>query len=211
MDFFEFEIVNLYKHQIVHIKEKKKRFTIKTFALSLAFILLVGCAFGLKYIFTDYGKVLSSAISYIYDPVNPLYNDMGHIIFTNSNAFQEFNVIKDVSLIVPINTIKMQVEDNFISFEITSSVMVFASASGVVTVVSNLENGSKYIEIKHSKNISTRYENIDIAGVVPGEVVKSGQEIATAKFGSVVKFTVLKDGEPVSNLKVVQNKIVWEY
>ncbi len=210
MDYYTFEIMNLYQHHIVHTRVQKRRFVVRSWMVMILFVVLCGVAFGSSFLFADYGKTLATTISYMYDPVNPLYNDLGHIVFTNSVGYAEYNVEKTVTFTVPVISNKMTIQTDHIAFEIVDSVMVVASADGVVLKVGTMENGGKYVELKHSKSLVTRYENIDIAGVVPGEVVKSGQDIATAKVGAVVKFSILRNAVAVTNLTLQQNKVVWQ-
>ena len=203
------QIINLYKHNVVYVSVNKKR-KIQAYAMVLAFVFLNIAAFSLTLFNSDYSKTLQTTINYIYNPVNTLYNDLGHIIFTSGGAYKEFNTEKEVTVNVPVLTNKLEIKTDYIAFEITDNVMVMSCCDGVIEEVGNLEDNTKYIEIKHSKSISTRYENIDIAGVVPGDVVKPCQDIATAKTGEIVRFYILKDGEPVTSLSINKNKVEWQ-
>ena len=56
----------------------------------------------------------------------------------------------------------------------------------------------------------SRIENIGILGVVLGEVVAKGKDIATATVGEVVRFSVYVDGIKQTNITLDKNQILWE-
>lgn len=209
MDDNNLQIINLYRHNIVYVTKVKKNI-LKSYSFVLAFMLICAVAFSISFIQGEYYKALQTTINYIYNPVNPLYNDLGHIIFTSNSKYNEYNIEKDVTTIVPIISSKLKAEQDHIAFEVAESVMVMAAADGVVETVDTTADGTRYLEVKHSKSITTRYENVDIAGVVPGDIVKQGQDIATAKTGETVKFYVLKSGKALTNLTINKNKVEWQ-
>lgn len=209
MDDNNLQIINLYKHNIVYVTKIKKN-VMKGYAYVLAFLLICATAFSISLVQGEYYKTLQTTIQYIYNPVNPLYNDLGQIIFTSNSKYNEYNIEKDVTTIVPIISSKFNSKQDHIAFEILESVMIMSAADGVVEVVDTTQEGVRYIEIKHSKSLKTRYENVEIAGVVPGDIVKQGQDIATAKTGDIVKFYVIKNGQPQGNLTINKNKVEWK-
>ena len=209
MDYYLLNVINLYKHNIVYNKVEKKRH-LNLLMVAIIFVAVTVLAFGSTLLFGGYKETLAGVISYVYNPINPLYNDSSNIVFTSNLTYNQYNVEKDVEFLVPVITNKITFEQASITFEITDSVLVTASADGVVENVGTLESGAKYILIKHSKSLNTRYENVDIAGVVPGDEVHAGQDIATAKVGATVSFVVLYQNEPVENLVVRQNLVIWE-
>lgn len=210
MDYYSLEVVCLYKHFIVHKKVEKKRISINM-VIVIAFFCLSALGFLTSFVAKDYYSTLSSTISVIYNnPVDPLYNDAGNIIFTGLLKSNKYNVSKDVELKLPVLSTKTTVGENFISFEIDKSIMVTAACDGVVEDLGVNSDGHKFVKIKHSKNITTLYNNIDVAGVVVGDEVKAGADIATAKVGHTVTFVVLNDGVAVTNLSINQNKIMWQ-
>lgn len=209
MDDNNLQIVNLYRHNIVYVRKVKKNI-MKTYSYVLAFLLICAAAFSISLVQGEYYKILQTTIEYIYNPVNPLYNELGQIIFTSNSKYNEYNIEKDVVTIVPIISSKFSSQQDHIAFEILESVMIMAGADGIVETVDTTQEGLRYIEIKHSKSLTTRYENVEIAGVVPGDIVKQGQDIATAKTGEIVKFYVIKNGQPQSNLTINKNKVEWK-
>jgi hypothetical protein len=207
MEYNVLKVINLYKHYVVY-KNTSKRNKFEFVAICVMFLTLTLLSFAINFYNTGFSDAMQTTVSYFKNPINPLYSDLGHIIFTSCDAVI-YNTEKNVNLIVPVLSSKTTVNNDNLEFIIVDSIMVMASEDGVVEEVGTQANGQKFIKIKHSKSIETRYSNIDIAGVVPGEIVKSGQDIATAKVGEIVRFTVLKNGSVAVGLKINKNKVEW--
>jgi len=192
-------ILNVHKNEIsIRIKKKKKSY----WTLSVFFIM----AFFLSFAFgTGEIKHFGYSMSQIYNPVSSLYNDNSDVIFTNGTITGEV-----LGFYVPVIGNYELAEDGTITFLITNSIMIKASESGVVDGVGVTNNGIKYIKIKHSEDVFSLIENVDIVGIETGEIVKRGQDIATAKEGSKVYFQLFKDNMKISNLKIESTKIIWE-
>jgi len=145
---------------------------------------------------------------YVYNPVNSLYNDTSNVIFTSSAMTLE----KDsLDFIIPIKGSLIDIDsDGTISFAVDKSIMVMSPESGVVDEISISNDGIKYIKIRHTLEMYTIIQNLDIVGVSVGEAVKKGQDIAIAKEGSIVKMQILENNIPLIQLKINQSKIVWK-
>lgn len=207
MEYDVLRVVNLYRHHIVY-RNASKRNKIQLFVIGLVFALLSLTSFTIGLADSSYSNVVQTTMNY-FNPVNPLYNEIGKIVFAGGNSVI-YNAEKNVTLSVPILSSNTSVNTDSIEFEIKDSIMVMSSGDGIIEEVGTLANGQKYISIKHSKSITTRYENIEIAGVVPGEIVKSGQDIATAKIGEYVKFVILQNDATVNGLQIKNNRVEWE-
>lgn len=192
-------ILNIKKNEII-IKIKKKCRVHLNLSIIVIMAFLLCFSFGNSEI-----KNLGLSMSNIYNPVSSLYNDNSDVIFTNGTITGEA-----LGFYVPIVGNYEIDMSGTITFEICNSIMVKASESGVIDDVGVTNNGIKYIKIKHSENVYTLTENVDIIGVQRGEIVKRGQDIATAKDGSKVYFQVYKDDVKINNLKIESTKIVWE-
>ena len=150
---------------------------------------------------------IAEKMCYVYNPVNSLYNDNSDAIFTNGI----FSEKEKLNLVLPIKGAVAEVlSDGTIQFEIMDSIMVVACESGVIDEVGITTDGVKYIKIKHKLDVTSLIENVDIIGVQRGDMVKSGQDIATVKKGEFVRFQLWQNGIIVSNLKLYQSKILWE-
>lgn len=196
------EIIKLTKKEIKIIshKSRKKIFLGGLLAVSIALIanfVVMG----------DDLKSMISRVAHVYNPVNSLYSD-------NSNAIFTSGIIQDKELlnfIIPIKSSSYEmISDGSISFSVVNSIMVMASEDGVVEDVGFTIDGVKYIKIKHSLNIYSIVENVNIVGVVSGDVVKKGQDIATAIQGTKISFKLYENDMIITNLKVNQSKILWE-
>ena len=163
-------------------------------------------SFVLVFSFGDSGiRSMGVSMSKIYNPVNSLYSDNSDIVFTNGTLSGE-----NLSFFVPVVGNYEIIGDGTVVFTIKNSIMVKSSESGIVKEIGISNNGVKYIKIKHSENIWSLIENLDIVGVTENQVVKRGQDIATARVGESVRFLLFKNNNQISNIKIENTKIVWK-
>ena len=146
-----------------------------------------------------------STISYIQNPIDSLYSDMGDIIFTSSGD----KVILDSTsseYVAPVVYSKYDIKDNGIEFTVFGPI-VSAVEKGVVSDIFVVGNNIKCIKIKHGRNVYSVLENVDIVGVNIGAIVDKGQKIGTAKIDSILKLSIEKNG---SQMKLsIKDNLVW--
>lgn len=192
------ELSNICKHEITNnFKKNIKKAKSKALLMYLCVILLFVVNTGIN--------TLNIVKNYniINNPVNSLYNDNSDAVFTNNDKLLNF--------VIPIKGAISNIEDDgSISFVVNNSIMVCATESGVVEDVGSTNDYVKYVKIKHTDGIYSILENLDLVGVCVGEIVKSGQDIATAKVGTRVVFKLFDNGTQITNLKLIQSKIVWQ-
>lgn len=199
------KVCSLTKKSIQHLYIKKiNKHNFVTFGIMLLIVML--SVLGIKYIdvFNGYDQLCTE----IYNPIDALFNDNGGIVFT-SKMLNNFNK-NNLKFVTPIKCSDISIVDDTINYVIDNSIMIIAPEDGIIKSIGYLPNGEKYIEIAHSKNIVSRLENIYITGVVTGQVVAKGKDIATARMDSVVRFSIYEDGTKISNLKLNKNVITWE-
>lgn len=199
------KVCSLTKKSIQHLYIKKiNKHNFVTFGIMLLMVML--SVLGIKYIdvFNGYDQLCTE----IYNPIDALFNDNGGIVFT-SKMLNNFNK-NNLKFVTPIKCSDISIVDDTINYVIDNSIMIIAPEDGIIKSIGYLPNGEKYIEIAHSKNIVSRLENIYITGVVTGQVVAKGKDIATARMDSVVRFSIYEDGIKISNLKLNKNVITWE-
>ena len=199
------KVCSLTKKSIQHLYVKKiNKHNFVTFGIMLLMVML--SVLGIKYIdvFNGYDQLCTE----IYNPIDALFNDNGGIVFT-SKMLNNFNK-NNLKFVTPIKCSDISIVDDTINYVIDNSIMIIAPEDGIIKSIGYLPNGEKYIEIAHSKNIVSRLENIYITGVVTGQVVAKGKDIATARMDSVVRFSIYEDGIKISNLKLNKNVITWE-
>lgn len=194
-------ILSVKKNEItIRLKKKRPQVVFYCVFFIIAFFTLIMTI-------DDSKNTIKNSMIKIYNPVSSLYNDNSDIVFTNGGILEK----DSVNLIVPIKGSIYEIErDGTIYFDIVSSIMVVASDSGVVANCGVGLDGTKFIRIKHSLGVETLIENVDILGAKVGDIVKSGQDIATAKLGTKVRMQIFLDGTRISNIKINQSKIVWE-
>lgn len=199
------KVCSLTKKSIQHLYVKKiNKHNFVTFGIMLLMVML--SVLGIKYIdvFNGYDQLCTE----IYNPIDALFNDNGGIVFT-SKMLSNINK-NNLKFVTPIKCSEISIVDDTINYVIDNSIMIIAPEDGIIKSIGYLPNGEKYIEIAHSKNIVSRLENIYITGVVTGQVVAKGKDIATARMDSVVRFSIYEDGVKISNLKLNKNVIIWE-
>lgn len=194
MEYYNLKVVNikqniyLYK-TLKHKKQNKKIYgTIFMFALCLCSIFL------LKTInLTSINQVLNTA-TYIVNPINPLYFDMGNIVFTNG-----YNVIRlddeDVDFICPVSYSNYTLNSESVEFEVGTNPILKACGNGVVSDIFYESNNVKCVKIKHANNTFSIIKNIDVLGIHLGALVKQGQTIGTVKLNSKVTLIIEVNGE----------------
>lgn len=199
------KVCSLTKKSIQHLYVKKiNKHNFVTFGIMLLMVML--SVLSIKYIdvFNGYDQLCTE----IYNPIDALFNDNGGIVFT-SKMLNNINK-NNLKFVTPIKCSDISIVDDTINYVIDNSIMIIAPEDGIIKSIGYLPNGEKYIEIAHSKNIVSRLENIYITGVVTGQVVAKGKDIATARMDSVVRFSIYEDGIKISNLKLNKNVITWE-
>ena len=150
---------------------------------------------------TKYTNIVKNVCG-IGNPVNSLYSDDSDIIFTNNKLY---------NFVLPINGAIVTVDnDGSIVFDVVKSIMVMSSEEGVVFSIGTSLDGVKFIKIKHGEQLFSIIENVDIVGVSEGDIVKRGQDIATAKVGSSVTMRIIKNDIQITNITVNKSKIIWE-
>lgn len=195
------QILSIKKNEIV-LKSKNKRH--KFFIMPIIFISFFILCFA-----TDnslFGEFRDNIIK-AYNPVSSLYNDNSKTIFTSGDLLE-----KDATnLTLPIKGASYEINSNgTIDFVVGNSIMVMACDSGRVDRVNTSLDGKKYVEISHKNGIKTIVIGVDIVGVNVGDIVKSGQDIATVNCGQKISLEIFQNDVQVTNLKIIKSKIVWE-
>ena len=186
---------------VVKVPQRAYHITISLCSMILCSLVMIFAIGGTS--FKDVGR----SMCYIYNPVNSLYSDNSGIVFASVNAVNK----ESLNFSIPIAGAKSRVDNTgAIIITVGSSIMVKACEAGVVESVGESLDGKKYVKVLHCLDVSSVIENIDVVGVEVGDIVKKGQDIATAKEGSEVVLWIRESGEVLKNLQINQSKIVWE-
>lgn len=186
-------IVNLYRHNIVHknIKLRQPKLCFYSFLICVVF------AFLFVYMCNVNMSIDTSVKAF--NPISELYREVDVALFVDS---------ANVNFIVPIKTDSYILNNDNIEFKVSSSIMVYAPANGVIESISN--GYDKVIKIKHSDKLFSIIKNVDIVGVKVGDCVKQGMEIATAKPERNIILTIVNDGKNVEGLYLSKSYIKWK-
>lgn len=195
------KILSVSKNEII-IKQRKTK---KNFLVFLvAFVCLFVACFVIN---NDLFSQLRENMIRVYNPVSSLYNDNSETIFTSSSIYDK----DSASVTLPVKNAKYEIlSDGIIEFTIGNSIIIMACDGGKIEKIGKTLDGCKYIEILHKSGLTSVISNIEIVGVGEGDIVKSGQDIATAKIGSKVHMSLFLNNIQIRNLKISKSKIIWE-
>lgn len=184
---------------------KKKNFII---AFILIFILVA-------HIFLYFGV---DSYKNVFDTFNDkIFNsfNFGEQNFTDSDAvfvFNEKSYFKskgEVKLFLPSSE-SYVLDNGSFSFDSSKNFIIKSSGDGIVKEVGTLDNGLKYIVIKHSNEIFTRYENLKIVGVGENFIVKNVNPIGTTSVEEPLVFRVYKNNKIITNIKIENGELKWD-
>ena len=194
------QILSLKRIEIVY-KFKKNNYK-NVLSICLSVILGVVMVFSMG---GNNVRQVASNMVYIFDPVNSLYNDNSSVIFTGLSSKSK----DSLDFVIPNTSTQIQIDElGNIMISITNSIMIKSIEGGVVEEIGVTNDGIKYIKIMHCIGVSSLIENLDVVGVVEGDCVKRGQDIATAKIGDNITLKLFNDGVQISNIKINQSKII---
>lgn len=161
----------------------------------------------------DYRNLIDSVSQNIYNSFN--FNDQD----TNendNNIFFVFNLNEYINLGTGKPTLFIPSEEDYtlekgiFTFTITTNFVVKCAGTGLVKSVGYQENGLKYVEIRHSGNIVTRYENLKIVGVGENFNVKKIHVLGTCDEEEPFIFKILKNNQVIDNYTIENGKILWQ-
>lgn len=197
----EVQILSIKKNEIILKSKNKKHRLIIMPIIFISFFIV--CFATNNSLFGEFRDNIIKA----YNPVSSLYNDNSKSIFTNGDLLEK----DTANLTLPIKGASYEINsDGAIDFVVGNSIMVMACDSGIVDKVSTSLDGKKYVKIAHKNGIKTIVIGVDIVGVKKGDIVKSGQDIATVNSGKKITLEIWQNDVQVTNLKIIKSKIVWE-
>lgn len=186
------EIVNLYKHNIVHKNVKNCQPKLFLYSLLMCIVSIMTFVY-----LSSVNNGIKESTS-VFNPISELYRDVEVASFVSANS----------NFIVPVKSDKYTINLNSIDFTITSSIMIFSPANGVVDSIYGED--VKVIKIKHSDTLYSIVKNVNIVGVKVGDKIKQGKEVATAKVGDIVTLMIENNGTLVEGLHLNKSFIKWE-
>lgn len=184
---------------------KKKNFII-AFILIFMLVAHIFLYFGVD----SYKNVFDTFNDKIFNSFN-----FGEQNFTDSDAvfvFNEKSYFKskgEVKLFLPSSE-SYVLDNGSFSFDSSKNFVIKSSGDGIVKEVGTLDNGLKYIVIKHSNEIFTRYENLKIVGVGENFIVKNVNPIGTTSVEEPLVFRVYKNNKIITNIKIENGELKWD-
>lgn len=178
-------------------------------------LLVIFSHFLLYFNILEYKNVVDSLSNKIFNGFNKKssefeYNENDSNIYFVSNSM-EYKILgnKLPVLFLPSNE-EYQLENGVFKFKITTNLVVKSAGEGIIKSVGYLDNGLKYVEIRHSGNIITRYENLKIVGVGTNFLVKKIHVIGSSEQNQEVVFKIMKNGKILDNFELVSGEIKWQ-
>jgi len=205
MEIHSVEVISIKKNTIEH-RVLKSKWKVKTYSFVLLLLIPV-LAFACLRLFgeANYNDMTNSICASL-NPIYTPYVQTGEIVFTWNYQFDEFPV--DFEMPIHSSDIKLD-EGGTVTAKVKESIMVKSIADGVVDKVENID-GENIVTIVYYDNFKVEYINLDIVGVIEGNVVEKGKEIGTAKLNDEVRFKAYLNNEQIKNFKIENNKIVWQ-
>jgi len=186
----------------IFIVIKKSRFFLILIAILLLFSHVV-----LYSSVLSYKKVVDSVNDNIFNSFSKDEADSESNIFFVANLNDKTLGKENPELKLP-SLEDYELNDGIFIFKAKNNFVVFSAGYGIVKSVGYLENGLKYVEIKHSGNIITRYENLKIVGVGANFLVKKIHIIGTIEDTFI--FKILKNNKVVTNYTIENGEILWQ-
>ena len=179
----------------------------KLIALILC-LLVVFSHFVLYFSVNCYKDVIDSVNKKIFNSFNKdeMDSDDNNIFFVVNNFDKSLGKQKP-KLTLPSNESYI-IENGVVSFNLKENFVIKSAGYGIVKSVGFLNNGLKYVEIKHSGNILTRYENLKIVGVGANFLVKNIHIIGTSESNFV--FKIFKNNNLIDNIFIENGEILWQ-
>lgn len=161
----------------------------------------------------SYKNVVDSLNKNIFNSFN--FNDKDASDSEN-NIFFVFNLYDFINLGTNKPKLSLPSEEEYIlengvfTFSLKENLVIKCAGNGLVKSVGYLENGLKYVEIHHSGNIITRYENLKIVGVGQNFNVKNIHILGTCDIETPFVFKVLRNDKIIEDFIIENGKIVWQ-
>lgn len=142
---------------------------------------------------------------FTYDLVNSFSSDKKLYEQSDNNLYFVSNINKS-NFKLPNNS-EYEINNGVVTFKNYSNLIVKSAGAGIVYKSDLLENGLKFVEIKHGE-IITRYENLNIVGVSVNNFVDEQDVIGSVSNEKLV-FKLLKNNEILNNFQIKESEIIW--
>lgn len=159
----------------------------------------------------SYKSVVDSLSHKIFNSFTDNYDTTekdSNIFFVSNFGYKNLgNKLPVLSL--PINEEFEKIEGKIVFKNLQNNV-VKSAGEGIVKTVGFLDNGLKFVEVRHSGEITTRYENLKIVGVGTNFLVKNIHVLGTGNGEENIVFYVLKGNKILTNYEIENGEIKWQ-
>ena len=162
--------------------------------------------------FSDYSKIVNTLADNIFN----CFNRNSESSEKDNNIFFVFSENSYKFLGKSLPALKLPSESDYtfkngiFSFNLKENFTIKCAGKGIVKDVGFLQNGLKFVEVRHSGNIVTRYENLIIVGVGNDYNLKNIHIIGTCNKNDPFIFKILKNNEIVENYEILDGEIKWK-
>ena len=185
----------------------------KNFLMLFICLALIFSHFFCYFTFNSYKEVINSVSQSIFNSFNSGDTDTNdkdnNIFFVSTKGDYKFLGASLPSLKLPSSS-EYTLENGIFTFSLKDDFTIKCSGTGIVKKVGYLENGLKYVEIIHSGNITTRYENLKVVGVGANYNLKNIHIIGTCLKENPFVFKILKNEKILQNYIVLEGEIKWQ-
>lgn len=160
--------------------------------------------------FSQYQTIVNSVSENFFNSFNNGKTNKDNNIFFVSNQSNYKNLGKTLPSLTLPNSSEYTLENGVFTFNLTQDFIIKCAGIGIVKQVGILENGLKFVEIMHSANIITRYENLKIVGVGIDYNLKNIHIIGTGLEDTPLVFKILKNNKILENYSIENGEIKWQ-
>lgn len=192
----QLKVIKVIQNNYVYKFKKIKKVSKSLFGTVACFLLVISLYTTFRYINEYRINEIYGMATYISNPINPLYSDMGNVVFTSNDGVVILDN-KQLEFSVPVIYKSYRILDKSIEFEVGENPIISSIEKGVVSDIYVTSNNVKCIKIKHSNNMFSIIENVDILGVNIGAMVSKNQKIGTAKNDINILLSIEKSGEKI--------------
>ncbi len=183
----------------------KKRQILAIFAI----ILIISAHLGLYFSFSNYKDVIKSVNYKIFNSFNreELSQNDSDIFFVASK-----NIIKlpqKIDKLFLPSQEKYEKNGGVLTFKTKTNFMVKSAGAGIVVKIGMQENGLKFVEIRHTAEITTRYENLSVIGVGENFTLTHESVLGVSSERENFVFKIFTNGEIIENFSVENGEIKW--
>ena len=124
----------------------------------------------------------------------------GDALYVSGNTSLEF--------ILPVQSDSVSVVGGVVKISMQNFDIVRAAEDGIVSKVGKAGD-VKFVEIKHTNSITTRYVGLDYLGVNKNYIAQKSAPIGSIRGGITLEFSIIYKGKVIASTNIENGVLVW--